>query len=1177
MQNQRTSGPKVQATALVLSVLIGLQLFGVEAPRALAQEISSGEQVVEQTSEPSSAQGVAQDSTEVPVEEQNDGQGATGSSAGEKDVAQDAEGANPSAQQIDVQGEEGGQEPQLEVSASDDETTMLQTADPAQGDSGLAGKENDGVASVASAQNAEAQKGKESQPDEKKDETPVDISLATQAEPVSYVVVDEVGNRTSEARSDCIPVADEQGETTLGSGWYVVPGEVVWEKRVAVNGEVNLILCDGAKLTANEGINVAEGNTLRIYGQELGSGMLEAFSGYEHGNTNSAAIGGSPNENLGAVTIYGGKVHAECKENRQAYNLCYAAGIGGGWDGDGGEVTIFGGVVEAIGAVGAGIGAGSYGYGGTFTMYGGDVDASSSDCGAGIGGSNGYDAEHRSDGGVVAVHGGVLRATGGSSSAGIGGSSSYGKGGDVTITGGEVYATGGGGGAGIGNGYSSYDSGDDGGVINISGGTVVAIGGGQSSGSGGAGLGSGRGGNGGTITISGADTKVTARGGMHAEGIGGADDGLTSGKGHAGTITIRGGTVEATGGYRGAGIGGNNDDTDHITIEGGTVTATGGYGSAGIGGPEESNRCGNICITGGNVTAIGGCTGAGIGSGNRSGYDYVDDSNSHVTIGGTAVVEAVGGKGAAGIGGGCDNHGFPIEISASAVVTAQADVVDDQRYPFPSTQPLGSQAIGHGTYWDKDHVEHHPSSLVLYPSAKVDYRQMTETAQATALTAERVDKCRLTWAHIESCGHEHKLNYVPTTDRSQHQYTCENCNVTSEEPPIEDHVFDEKTETCVCGVRAYRLFYAPNGGNGTMPPSDYVYEGGTLAASACGFSRTGYHFVGWNTQADGKGQAYAAGDSVTLTSNVNLYAKWEINAYTVSFATNGGSAISAQRVAHGKAAKRPEDPRRAGHTFKGWSSDKALGRAYDFSAKVTGDVTLYAKWEINAYTVSFATNGGSAISAQRVAHGKAAKRPEDPRRAGHTFRGWFSDKALGRAYDFSAKVTGDVTLYAKWQLATPPVVSVSAYVQRLGWRAASGGAVAGTTGRALRLEALRITCAANGVAGDIEYRTHLRHMGWGKWVRNGAMSGTVHQSRRAEAVQIRLTGNMEKLYDVWYRVHVKTLGWMAWAKNGQKAGTEGESRRAEAVQIVLVPKGSPAPAKNYKGAVQSFAQPFRKR
>ncbi len=607
-----------------------------------------------------------------------------------------------------------------------------------------------------------------------------------------------------------------------------------------------------------------------------------------------------------------------------------------------------------------------------------------------------------------------------------------------------------------------------------------------------------------------------------------------------------------------------------------TSSKKAGYGSAGIGGPEESNRCGNICITGGKVTAVGGCTGAGIGSGNRSGYDYVDERFSHVTIGGTAVVEAVGGKGAAGIGGGCDNHGFPIEISASAVVTAQADVVDDEKYPFPDTQALGSQAMGHGTYWDKNHVEHHPSSLVLYPSAKVDYRQMTETVQATALTAERVDKCRLTWAHVEPCGYGHKLDYVPTADRSRHQYTCENCDVASEDPLVEDHVFDAKTETCVCGVRGYRLFYAPNGGTGTMPPSGYVYEGGTLAASACGFSRSGYHFVGWNTQADGKGQAYAAKDRVTVTNNVNLYAQWEINTYTVSFATNGGSAIGAQRVTHGKVAKRPADPKRAGHTFKGWFLDKGLRKAYDFSTKVTGNLTLYAKWQINTYAVTFVSNGGSAVAAQKVNYGARATYKK-PTRAGYDFKGWFSDKALKKGYNFSSKVTGNITLYAKWQLATPPVVSVSAHIQRLGWRAASGGAVAGTTGRALRLEALKITRAANGVTGDIEYRTHLRYLGWGKWVRNGAMSGTVLQSRRAEAVQIRLTGNMEKLYDVWYRVHMRILGWMTWAKNGQKAGTEGESRRVEAVQVVLVPKGSPAPAKNYKGAVQSFAQPFRKR
>ena len=67
------------------------------------------------------------------------------------------------------------------------------------------------------------------------------------------------------------------------------------------------------------------------------------------------------------------------------------------------------------------------------------------------------------------------------------------------------------------------------------------------------------------------------------------------------------------------------------------------------------------------------------------------------------------------------------------------------------------------------------------------------------------------------------------------------------------------------------------------------------------------------------------------------------------------------------------------------------------------------------------------------------------------------------------------------------------------------------------------------------------------------------EHKQMEAVQIQLTGEMAKKYDVYYRAHVQTYGWLGWAKNGAKAGTEGMSKRMEGIQIRLVEKGGEAP------------------
>ena len=244
-------------------------------------------------------------------------------------------------------------------------------------------------------------------------------------------------------------------QTAWRDGWYVVNSNITINSRVTVIGHVHLILADGCKLTASNGIQVSEGNSLTIYAQSEGDdmGVLEAT-----GN-NDAGIGGSlSNANSGTVTIHGGTVNATSGSS---------AGIGGG-GGDnisgvsGGTVTIYGGEVNATSNSGAGIGGGggrviSGDSGGTVTIYGGEVTAKSI-IGAGIGGGGGGDNISGVSGGKVTIHGGTVNATS-NSGAGIGGGGgrviSGDSGGTVTIHGGTVNATSGSG-AGIGGGRGDH-------------------------------------------------------------------------------------------------------------------------------------------------------------------------------------------------------------------------------------------------------------------------------------------------------------------------------------------------------------------------------------------------------------------------------------------------------------------------------------------------------------------------------------------------------------------------------------------------------------------------------------------------------------------------------------------------------------------------------------------------
>ncbi len=256
-----------------------------------------------------------------------------------------------------------------------------------------------------------------------------------------------------------------------------------------------------------------------------------------------------------------------------------------------------------------------------------------------------------------------------------------------------------------------------------------------------------------------------------------------------------------------------------------------------------------------------------------------------------------------------------------------------------------------------------------------------------------------------------------------------------------------------------------------------------------GFSRTGYTFTGWNTSPDGTGTAYRPNATIQFAAqNITLYAQWKVRSYSVNFDSNGGSAVASQSVKYGSKASRPTDPTRAGHTFQGWYTSRDGGARYDFNQTVTGDVTLYAHWSVNSYTlafdgnggkasessrtvqygsqygslptatrtgyafqgwytarsggsqvsssttmeaanttvyahwtvntytVSFDSNGGSAVASQSVRYGSKATQPANPTRAGHTFQGWYTARSGGSKYDFGTAVTGDVTLYAHWSV-----------------------------------------------------------------------------------------------------------------------------------------------------------------
>ena len=202
-----------------------------------------------------------------------------------------------------------------------------------------------------------------------------------------------------------------------------------------------------------------------------------------------------------------------------------------------------------------------------------------------------------------------------------------------------------------------------------------------------------------------------------------------------------------------------------------------------------------------------------------------------------------------------------------------------------------------------------------------------------------------------------------------------------------------------------------NNGNVT----EYTYGvGATLPTDV---TRTGYTFKGWYDNENLTGSPVTAiGD--TETGNKEYWAKWEINQYTITFDTVGGSTVASITQDYGTAIAAPADPTREGYTFIGW--DKEIP-----STMPAENMIITAKWKVNQYTITFDSNGGSEIAPITQDYGTAITAPADPTREGYTFIGW--DKAIPATMHAE-----DLTITAQWRDIAVPTGEIK--IAENGWK-----------------------------------------------------------------------------------------------------------------------------------------------
>ena len=152
-----------------------------------------------------------------------------------------------------------------------------------------------------------------------------------------------------------------------------------------------------------------------------------------------------------------------------------------------------------------------------------------------------------------------------------------------------------------------------------------------------------------------------------------------------------------------------------------------------------------------------------------------------------------------------------------------------------------------------------------------------------------------------------------------------------------------------------------------------------------------------------------------------------------------------------------------------------------------------------------------------------------------------------------------------------PKVSVSSHVQNIGWQKAVGNnKVSGTTGKGLRMEAVRISISNSKLTGGARTSAHVQNIGWMKYAGNGKTAGTVGKGLRIEAVKLGLNGQMAKVYDVRCKVHVQNIGWTDWADAYKIAGTSGRALRLEGIKVYVTLKNN---GKKPSGSTGSASNP----
>ena len=263
--------------------------------------------------------------------------------------------------------------------------------------------------------------------------------------------------------------------------------------------------------------------------------------------------------------------------------------------------------------------------------------------------------------------------------------------------------------------------------------------------------------------------------------------------------------------------------------------------------------------------------------------------------------------------------------------------------------------------------------------------------------------------------------YLPVPEWVGHTFSSWTPDVAETVPAGDvEYVAEWRLNTC-------EVTFDANSGVGTMPEQIFMY-GEEQALAVNSFTRVGYTFAGWATEAGGS-VSYTDGQVISTTEAVTLYAAWKKYGCHVTFDANGGSTSEPLRAVkkNAKIGTLPSATRK-GYKLNGWYTKTSGGTKISTTTKITKDVKYYAQWAANKYTIKFNANGGSgSMKDISTAYGKSVTLTANAfKRTNWTFLGWSTSKnAAEKTYankqkvkNLTATANKTVTLYAVWKRNT---------------------------------------------------------------------------------------------------------------------------------------------------------------